>query len=710
MTSQINPNNVDGTYPVAGQPNNTQGFRDNFTNIKTNFSYAETEITDLQNKAILKSALSGTTLDNNMADNLIYAVKLQDVSYTYVQNTASAGSIPIDYSAGQYQLISTTGPISLSFANWPVSGTVGTVQIAINVTSTAHTLTLPASVTLGTTGIQGYSGGVITFAATGTYQFSFSSVDYGATVTIYDLNRPLNYFTNTVNVAATTVSTSTSSGALTVAGGVGVIGDLYVGGNIVGNLTVASQTFTGNLAAGNVNTGGQLSAAGNITGGNVITGGRISAGTLSLSGNVLTPLAVTSNITGGNVLTSGVVSATGNVSGNYFIGNGSQLTGITVSAGTALVNGTSNVRVNASGNATVSIGGTSNVAVYATTGEYITGLISATGNITGGNVVTGGGVTAASLAVGGAIYATGTISAVGNITGSNLLTGGLISATGNITSNFFIGNGSQLTGLPASYGNANLAALGSNPISTTGNITGGYILGNGSQLTGISTSTRIVSGTTELAIEAPSGNMQASIGGTANVVVFSPTGINVRGNITTVGTSNCFIGNGSQISNVVAVGVGSAGLVSTTGNVTGGNIVTGGALSAAGNITGGFINATGNVSLTGNVIAGNLTTSTGAMVAVGNITGGNIQTDGQIVLYNSSSIPVGGSNTAGLKFSSVVDGSGLPTFGIFFGSGEPNLAAAQGSLYLRSDGSTTNNRMYVNTDGSTTWTAVTTVA
>ena len=196
MTSQINPNNVDGTFPVAGQPNNTQGFRDNFTNIKTNFSYAGTEITDLQNNGIFKAALSGTTLNNNMADNLIYAVKLQDVSYTYVQNTASAGSVPIDYSAGQYQLISTTGPISLSFANWPVSGTAGTVQIAINVTSTAHTLTLPASVTLGTTGIQGYSGGVITFAATGTYQFSFSSVDYGTTITIYDLNRPLTAYTN----------------------------------------------------------------------------------------------------------------------------------------------------------------------------------------------------------------------------------------------------------------------------------------------------------------------------------------------------------------------------------------------------------------------------------------------------------------------------------------------------------------------------------
>jgi hypothetical protein len=196
MTSQINPNNVDGTYPVAGQPNNTQGFRDNFTNIKTNFSYAETEITDLQNNGIFKAALAGTTLNNNMADNLIYAVKLQDVSYTFLQNAATSGSIAIDYSAGQYQYISTTGSISLNFSNFPVSGVQGIIQIAVNVTSTAYTLTLPAAVTLGTTGIQGYSGGVITFAATGTYQFEFSTSDGGTTITVYDLNRPLTAYTN----------------------------------------------------------------------------------------------------------------------------------------------------------------------------------------------------------------------------------------------------------------------------------------------------------------------------------------------------------------------------------------------------------------------------------------------------------------------------------------------------------------------------------
>ena len=66
MTSSINPNNINGAYPVAGQDNDSQGFRDNFTNIKTNFDYASAEITDLQSKVVLKAALTGTTLNNNM--------------------------------------------------------------------------------------------------------------------------------------------------------------------------------------------------------------------------------------------------------------------------------------------------------------------------------------------------------------------------------------------------------------------------------------------------------------------------------------------------------------------------------------------------------------------------------------------------------------------------------------------------------------------
>ena len=75
MASNINPNNIDTTYPIAGQDNDSQGFRDNFTNIKTNFEYAETEIDDLQAKGIFKSALTGTTLDNDMAGGLVETMK-----------------------------------------------------------------------------------------------------------------------------------------------------------------------------------------------------------------------------------------------------------------------------------------------------------------------------------------------------------------------------------------------------------------------------------------------------------------------------------------------------------------------------------------------------------------------------------------------------------------------------------------------------------
>ena len=48
--------------------------------------------------------------------------------------------------------------------------------------------------------------------------------------------------------------------------------------------------------------------------------------------------------------------------------------------------------------------------------------------------------------------------------------------------------------------------------------------------------------------------------------------------------------------------------------------------------------------------------------------------------------------------------------GVYFGSGAPTVAAAKGSLYLRSDGSGVADRAYINTNGSTTWTAISTVS
>jgi hypothetical protein len=216
MTSAINPNNIDGTYPVAGQDNNSQGFRDNFTNIKTNFQYAEDEITDLQNNVILKSALSGTTLNNDMNGSVLSNAELNDMGYTRLALGTTGGSVTINYAVGTYQTMTTNASTSLAFTNWPAAGVAGEVYLQITVASVAHTLTLPAAVSLGLTGIQGISGQVITFGATGTYNFRFTTNDSGTTITVYDLNRPLNVYTNPLFLTGSEDLASTAAASLTL--------------------------------------------------------------------------------------------------------------------------------------------------------------------------------------------------------------------------------------------------------------------------------------------------------------------------------------------------------------------------------------------------------------------------------------------------------------------------------------------------------------
>jgi hypothetical protein len=278
MTSAINPNNIDGSYPIAGQDNSSQGFRDNFTNIKVNFQAAEDEINDLQSKVLLKAALTGSAgLDNNMNDALLYAAKIQDFAATKVTVTPSGAPLTatINYAAGHYQSFETTGSTTLAFLGWPPASpaSYGYLKVQISITNTAHTITLPGSVTLGTQGLQGYSAGVITFSSTGTYEFGFGSYDGGTTVTIFDLNRALTNF----------------SGA--------------------------------DLSIDDVNATGFVSAVGNVTGGNIRTAGTVSA-TGNVIGSVHTGLGVnvTGNIVGGNVTTVGLVSATGNVTGGNING------------------------------------------------------------------------------------------------------------------------------------------------------------------------------------------------------------------------------------------------------------------------------------------------------------------------------------------------------------------------------------------------------
>jgi hypothetical protein len=213
MTSAINPNNINGAYPVAGQDNNSQGFRDNFTNTKTNFEYAASEITDLQNKAVLKSSLTGTTLNNDMGGSLLSNAQLQDISATVVALGSVTGTQIVDYAAGPYYTLTTTGSIILSFSNFPTAGTLGCCRVRISVASTAHTVTLPAAVTIGTANIQGYASNIITFNQTGTYEFEFETVDAGATISVFDLNRNRDpiYLPSSEDLAASAAASLTKT-------------------------------------------------------------------------------------------------------------------------------------------------------------------------------------------------------------------------------------------------------------------------------------------------------------------------------------------------------------------------------------------------------------------------------------------------------------------------------------------------------------------
>jgi hypothetical protein len=204
MTSAINPNNIDGQYPVAGQDNNSQGFRDNFTNTKTNFQYAKDEITQLQNASILKSALPGTTLNNNMGNVLLSNVQLAGQTTTVVTlGNVTNGTANVVFGAGSYQIATTQGNTQLSFANWPsgAANLYGAVRLQLTTTAANANVIVPASISANTnasyTSLQYIIGRAnnssnITIANTGTYVFEFSTADGGANVFIQDLTRGAN--------------------------------------------------------------------------------------------------------------------------------------------------------------------------------------------------------------------------------------------------------------------------------------------------------------------------------------------------------------------------------------------------------------------------------------------------------------------------------------------------------------------------------------
>ena len=288
-------------------------------------------------------------------------------------------------------------------------------------------------------------------------------------------------------------------------------------------------------------------------------------------------------------------------------GQVTQVGNITVSS---ISSGTSNVKIaDINGNATISIAGTSNVVVVSAAGQFVNGVMSATGNITG---------------------------------------------------SYFLGNGSQLSGLPETYNNANvislLAAFGSNSISSTGTITAGNVTGGNLLTNNIISATGNIT-TSGFFLGDFIGNIVANITnipGPGGAVVFNNGSGNAAAtaglifdnsgpNVLTVDGSYSATGNitGTNITGTLATAaqpnitsVGTLSSLSVSANVQGGNLRTTGQISAtgsitsAGNIVSTNLQVTQNLNVGGDVVGTNLNGS--VISAAGNITGGNIRTGGQV--------------------------------------------------------------------------------
>jgi hypothetical protein len=424
----------------------------------------------------------------------------------------------------------------------------------------------------------------------------------------------------------------------------------------------------------------QLFAAGGVSG---ISNGTsniniLNSGAILMSpqgtANVITVTTTGATVTG-TLIGNSAISAIGNVTaGQFFIGNGSQLTGVVSVAAAALLTGN-----------TLS----SNVVTSSLTTVGTLGTLSVTGNVRGGNILTPGAVVASGDVAGSNFNAGSNVNASGNVTGGNVVVvadvsaGGVVSAVGNVSGNYFIGNGSQLSGIAVS---SNAALLVGTTLSSNVTISSLRQLGTLNYLNvsnalggnGAVNSNSISAGTTIVAIgNITGGNLNSNGVVSATGNINSGAIVSAFGNIATA--ANIAGGNIE-----IATQINSLGVITATGNITGGNIRTGGQVSAAGNITGGNVlgganvNATthtGNtVSMSGNITGGNLITA-GLANVTGRVEAGSILTYGTVTAIGNITAPNFIGNVVGGNISGTFSAPGTNTQVVFNDSGIANATA-----------------------------------
>ena len=136
MASNIDDVSINSAYPVAGQDNDSQGFRDNFGTIKSNFVASKAEIEALQDNIAKKNEA------NNFLGNNISNANLVDVSEELNAGGTVQASQNIDFQFGPVQTFIISGDVTLTTTGWPESGKVGKIRVILVNDGTTRTLTI----------------------------------------------------------------------------------------------------------------------------------------------------------------------------------------------------------------------------------------------------------------------------------------------------------------------------------------------------------------------------------------------------------------------------------------------------------------------------------------------------------------------------------------------------------------------------------------
>ena len=270
--SQINTNGINTNYPVPGENNSSQGFRDNFAQIRNGLNTAGTEITDLQNKVVLKAALDNAVLNNDMANTLISNASTRGWrGTTYNLGNALIGTVLVDVNRADVHYGTLTGNLTLQFGSWAPVNTESSVTVRLAVANANAVISLPSQVVssnnnFGVTIIENYKdiSNVATITAPANVEileYTFTSIDCGNTITMSPVNRSYQS-TQIINRdppptgfpgdAPGTVAVGNSVGELNVTSTVGT-GNYIIVNSTSGLSPELPIVFTGNTDAANSN-------------------------------------------------------------------------------------------------------------------------------------------------------------------------------------------------------------------------------------------------------------------------------------------------------------------------------------------------------------------------------------------------------------------------------------------------------------------------